>query len=290
MINMFVKLENIQNITESENKIVQYVLTHPDSVMSMSIKELAEACYVSTSAIYRLCDKLDVDGYNEFKVRLSHSLSEYVQKKETIDYNFPFKENQTQYQVLSSLKEYYQQTLLSTFDLFDMEEIRKVVSKMQKAKHITIYTSANNLFFAQSFKMQMQEIGVRVDVPTDEYEQRLLASLSGPDELAIIISYEGRLMNIDLITKLLKDNKTTLLLISANDFKLKNVIPDYHINMPNYEHKYLKLANFSTRLSLLFILDSLYSCYFEKDYKKNLENKLNYTMLSSRNRKEDFDE
>lgn len=290
MINMFVKLENIQNITESENKIVQYVLTHPDSVMSMSIKELAEACYVSTSAIYRLCDKLDVDGYNEFKVRLSHSLSEYVQKKEAIYYNFPFKENQTQYQVLSSLKEYYQQTLLSTFDLFDMEEIRKVVSKMQKAKHITIYTSANNLFFAQSFKMQMQEIGVRVDVPTDEYEQRLLASLSGPDELAIIISYEGRLMNIDLITKLLKDNKTTLLLISANDFKLKNVIPDYHINMPNYEHKYLKLANFSTRLSLLFILDSLYSCYFEKDYKKNLENKLNYTMLSSRNRKEDFDE
>lgn len=282
MINMFVKLENIQNITESENKIVQYVLTHPDSVMSMSIKELAETCYVSTSAIYRLCDKLDVDGYNEFKVRLSHSLSEYVQKKETVDYNFPFKENQTQYQVLSSLKEYYEQTLLSTFDLFDMEEIRKVVSKMQKAKHITVYTSANNLFFAQSFKMQMQEIGIRVDVPTDEYEQRLLASLSGPDELAIVISYEGRLMNIDLITQILKDNHTTLLLISANDFKLKNVIPDYQIYMPNYEHKYLKLANFSTRLSLLYILDSLYSCYFEKDYKNNLEKKLNYTKLSSR--------
>lgn len=290
MMNMFVKLENIQNITESENKIVQYVLTHPDSVMSMSIKELAKACYVSTSAVYRLCDKLDVDGYNEFKVRLSHSLSEYVQKKEIIDYNFPFKENQTQYQVLSSLKEYYQQTLLSTFDLFDMEEIRKVVSKMQKAKHITIYTSANNIFFAQSFKMQMQEIGVRVDVPTDEYEQRLLASLSGPDELAIIISYEGRLMNIDLITQILKNNQSTLLLISANDFELKNVVPDYHINMPNYEHKYLKLANFSTRLSLLFILDSLYSCYFEKDYKKNLEKKLNYTKLSSRNKETDFND
>lgn len=282
MMNMFVKLENIQNITESENKIVQYVLTHPDGVMSMSIKELSEACYVSTSAIYRLCDKLDVDGYNEFKVRLSHSLTEYTQKKETIDYNFPFKENQTQYQVLTSLKEYYQQTLLSTFDLFDMEEIRKVVSKMQKAKHITIYTSANNLFFAQSFKMQMQETGVRVDVPTDEYEQRLLASLSGPDELAIIISYEGRLMNIDLIAQLLKNNKTTLLLISASDFKLNRVTPDYHICMPNYEHKYLKLANFSTRLALLYILDSLYSCYFEKDYKNNLEKKLNYTKISSR--------
>ena len=39
MINMFTKLENIQNVTESENKVVQYILTHPDSVMTMSIKE-----------------------------------------------------------------------------------------------------------------------------------------------------------------------------------------------------------------------------------------------------------
>ena len=168
MINMFVKLENIQNITESENKIVQYILTHPDTVMVMSIKELSEACYVSTSAIYRLCDKLGVDGYNDFKIRLSHSLLEYTQKKETVDYNFPFKENQTQYQVLSSLKENYEQTLLSTFDLFETDEIRRVVSKMEKAKHITVYTSANNIFFAQSFKMQMQEIGVRIDVPYNE--------------------------------------------------------------------------------------------------------------------------
>lgn len=287
MINMFVKLENIQNITESENKIVQYILTHPDTVMAMSIKELSEACYVSTSAIYRLCDKLGVDGYNDFKIRLSHSLSEYTQKKETVDYNFPFKENQTQYQVLSSLKENYEQTLLSTFDLFETDEIRKVVSKMEKAKHITVYTSANNIFFAQSFKMQMQEIGVRVDVPYDEYEQRLLATTSGPDDLAIIISYEGRLINIDLISELLKRNKTAVLLISSCDYKMKNLVPDYHIYMSSYEHKYMKVANFSTRLSLLYILDGLYSCYFEKDYKNNLEKKIEYARLSAVNKYED---
>lgn len=286
MINMFTKLENIQNVTESENKVVQYILTHPDSVMTMSIKELAEACYVSTSAIYRLCDKLDVDGYNDFKIRLSHSLTEYTQRKGNIDYNFPFKENQTQYQVLSSLKENYEQTLLSTFDLFETDEIRKVVSKMQKAKHITVYTSANNIFFAQSFKMQMQEIGVRIEVPVDEYEQRLLATTSGPDDLAIIISYEGRLMNIDLISDLLKINNTAVLLISSSDYQIKNITPNYHIFMPSYEHKYVKLANFSTKLSLLYILDGLYSCYFEIDYKNNLEKRIKYAQLSSASKNE----
>jgi len=286
MINMFTKLENIQNVTESENKVVQYILTHPDSVMTMSIKELSEACYVSTSAIYRLCDKLDVDGYNDFKIRLSHSLTEYTKRKGNIDYNFPFKENQTQYQVLSSLKENYEQTLLSTFDLFEIDEIRKVVSKMQKAKHITVYTSANNIFFAQSFKMQMQEIGVRIEVPVDEYEQRLLATTSGPDDLAIIISYEGRLTNIDLISDLLKINNTAVLLISSSDYQIKNITPNYHIFMPSYEHKYVKLANFSTRLSLLYILDGLYSCYFETDYKNNLEKRIKYAQLSGASKNE----
>lgn len=286
MINMFTKLENIQNVTESENKVVQYILTHPDSVMTMSIKELSEACYVSTSAIYRLCDKLDVDGYNDFKIRLSHSLTEYTKRKGNIDYNFPFKENQTQYQVLSSLKENYEQTLLSTFDLFETDEIRKVVSRMQKSKNITVYTSANNIFFAQSFKMQMQEIGVRVEVPVDEYEQRLLATTSGPDDLAIIISYEGRLINIDLISNLLKINNTAVLLISSSDYQIKNIIPNYRIFMPSYEHKYVKLANFSTRLSLLYILDGLYSCYFETDYKNNSEKRIKYAQLSGASKNE----
>lgn len=101
----------------------------------------------------------------------------------------------------------------------------------------------------------------------------MLATTSGPDDLAIIISYEGRLINIDLI--------------SSYDYKMKNRIPDYHIYMSFYEHKYVKVANFSTRLSLLYILDGLYSCYFEKDYKNNLEKKIEYARLSAVNKYEE---
>ena len=56
--------------------------------------------------------------------------------------------------------------------------------------------------------------------------------------------------------------------------------------MPSYEHKYVKLANFSTKLSLLYILDGLYSCYFEIDYKNNLEKRIKYAQLSSASKNE----
>ena len=49
----------------------------------------------------------------------------------------------------------------------------------------------------------------------------------------------------------------------------------------------MKVANFSTRLSLLYILDGLYSCYFEKDYKNNLEKKIEYARLSAVNKYEE---
>ena len=39
---------------------------------------------------------------------------------------------------------------------------------------------------------------------------------------------------------------------------------------------YKKISSFSTRLSILYILDVLYTCYFKLDYQENIEKKLAY--------------
>ena len=46
--------------------------------------------------------------------------------------------------------------------------------------------------------------------------------------------------------------------------------------MSSQEHRYIKVGSFSSRLSLLYILDALYSSYFELDYQSNLEKRINY--------------
>lgn len=278
MNNIFTQLETMKHVTNNERTVCQFILNHSDQIIEMSAKELAEACYVSTATIYRLCNKLNIEGYNELKVRISQSMNDYLEQKQPIDFDFPIKKNQTNYQIATSLKENYEQTLASTFNLFDMECFRRIALKIRKAKHVMIYTSANNIPFAQSFKMLMREIGVIVEVPVDEYEQRLIASTGDAQDLAFIISYEGRLVNIDKICELLKKQKTPTVLISSCDYKLKKMTPEEHIYMSSYEHKYNKVASYSTRLSLLYILDMLYSCYFELDYSKNLKTKIDIAL------------
>ena len=51
-----------------------------------------------------------------------------------------------------------------------------------------------------NFQFQMQEIGKQVNVPIDEYQQRLIAASSDENHLAIIITFGGRGILSDIIS------------------------------------------------------------------------------------------
>ena len=100
---------------------------------------------------------------------------------------------------------------------------------MKKAQVIDVYTSAGNIYFAQNFQFQMQEIGVSINVPIDEYQQRLQAASSDNSHLAIIVSYSGRGIISDILFRILKERKTPIILISSYNYPIKEVKPDHHL-------------------------------------------------------------
>lgn len=48
---------------------MRYILDHISSLAAMSIYDLADSCFVSTSTISRLCKELGFKNYQEFKIR-----------------------------------------------------------------------------------------------------------------------------------------------------------------------------------------------------------------------------
>ncbi|MGN1183267.1 MAG: MurR/RpiR family transcriptional regulator [Faecalibacillus sp.] len=278
MLNIFTKLKTQDHFSHSEQLIVDYILAHPLEVLEMNTKQLCEKCFVSTATIYRLCEKLGLSGFSDLKVKMSNSLHNYQKEDEQFDFDFPVKEYQTHYEIIGKIKEDYEKTLVSTANLFDLEQMRLIVQAMVKAKEIDIYTSAGNIYFAQNFKFQMQEIGRSIHVPVDDYMQKLTAATSDDSHLAIVISFEGRGVSVNSLLKILKKVKTPILLISSSHMETI-VEPDYQLYISGYENHYKKISSFSTRLSILYILDVLYTCYFELDYKNNIEKKVSYYSL-----------
>ena len=278
MMNIFMQLKNKQGFSNNERVLADYILEHPTEVLNMDIKTLAKACFVSSATIYRLCSKLELSGFSELKIKMTSALQSYI-KEDEFDFNFPIKDHQTHYEIICKLKEDYEKTLQSTQNLFDLDEIQSVVCALDRAKQIDIYTSAGNIYFAENFKFQMAEIGVNVNVPMDEYHQRITAASSDASHLAILISFGGRGMIYDTLVEILHQTKTPVVLISSYDYQPKAYPPNYRLYISPYENHYKKISSYSTRLSILYILDVLYTCYFRVDYEKNLEKKMQYYQI-----------
>ena len=280
-MNSFSKLNKITDLTENEKTLVKYMQDNPEDFLKMSALEISKACFISTSTIYRFCKKLNLSGLSELKVQVSKSINEYFKENTSLNYNYPFEQNETQHQIVLKLKELYGQTLVSSLNLMDLDQIRLISSILKKSKHIDFYTSAGNIYFAESFKFQMQEIGTFINVPIEEYHQLLTASTSNENHIAIVVSFEGRGEIIGKIVDILKKNKTPVVLISSTNENPLTKYADYHLYLSSNEHHFNKVSSFSTRLSLLYILDCLYTCYFNLDYNKNIDYKINtYKKLS----------
>lgn len=275
-MNIFSKMDNLTNLTENEKILVSFIKENPEAFVKMTSAEISKASFVSNATIYRLCKKLDLAGISEFKILISASASDYLKERTTLDFNYPIHPNETQHQITRTLQELYGQTVVSTLNNLDLEQLRQVASLMKKKPSIDLYTSAGNLFFAENFKFQMQEIGRFVNVPIEEYQQRLAAAASGPSHLSIVVSYGGRGAVIPKIVSILKKNKSPILLISSTEEIPFAQAATHHLFMSSNESHYNKISSFATRLSLLFLLDCLYTSYFKLDYEKNVSLKMDY--------------
>ena len=275
-MNLFINLKENKDLSKNERVLADYILKHPEDVLKMSSKYLGKVCFVSTATVYRLCDKLGLSGFSDLKIKITSSLDDYRKSNEDFNFDFPVNQFQTHYEIIQKIKEDYEQTLNLTANLFSLDQLRLIASAMEKAQIIDVYTSAGNINFALNFQFQMQEIGIQVNVPIDEYQQRLTAASSNENHLAIIITFGGRGILSDILPRILHKVKTPIVLISSYDYTFKDFDPDYQLYISSYENHYKKISSFSTRLSILYILDVLYTCYFKLDYQENIEKKLAY--------------
>ena len=275
-MNLFINLKENKDLSKNERILADYILKHPEDVLKMSSKDFGKECFVSTATVYRLCDKLELSGFSDLKIKITSSLDDYRKSNENFNFDFPVNQFQTHYEIIQKIKEDYEQTLNLTANLFSLDQLRLIASAMKKAQIIDVYTSAGNINFALNFQFQMQEIGKQVNVPIDEYQQRLIAASSNENHLAIIITFGGRGILSDILPRILHKVKTPIVLISSYDYIFEDLDPDYQLYISPYENHYKKISSFSTRLSILYILDVLYTCYFKLDYQENIEKKLAY--------------
>ena len=129
-MNIFTKISQLTKLTDNEKLLVDFILSHPEKVMMMNAKELALQTYVSQTTVYRLCNKLELSNFSDLKVLIATQKNDFEKESQDMDFNYPFFHRQTHHEIIHNMENLYQQTIVATKNLLDLETIKAIVQEM----------------------------------------------------------------------------------------------------------------------------------------------------------------
>ncbi|MCD7894723.1 MAG: MurR/RpiR family transcriptional regulator [Erysipelotrichaceae bacterium] len=275
-MSIMTQLEFELNFTQSEKEIAHYILDHGEGVLSMSVKELAHHTYSSPATIVRLCKKIGLTGYNDFKIKYSAELQYDLHHSNRIDVNFPFDKDDSSKMICHKLETMSQEVIADTIQLIDFDVLDMIVDMIYKYPSLDIYGYGNSMLAAMSFQHKMMRIGRDVNMRILQGEQGFLSYNSNKNHLAMIISYSGETKQLIQIAQTLKEKQTPIIVLTSIGDNHLSHYATYLLNIGSREKIFTKIAPFSSQLSMEYLLNIIFSCIFQKDYDKNVSNKISY--------------
>lgn len=265
------RLKEKEDFSDSEKKIADYILAHASDVIEMTIYELSDKTYASTSTITRFCRKLEVDGFSDFKLSLAKELSTFSLSDSRIAQDTPFTKGDMPQDIARNIMNLNIQSMLDTYNNLDIEQLLRISQEIIKQNHINVYGRGQSLILCEELQYKLFRIGIDVSVVTQDGFQIMKSHAQKEDSLAIMISYYGVSRHNLEIIKTLHNRKVKTILITGPNKNPLVPYADEVVHIPSQEKLMEKMASYSSRAAMQLVIDILYALVFSLDYDKNLD-------------------
>lgn len=266
---LFNQLKNYENFSDTEDKISEYILENAKEVTNMTIQDLAKATYSSPSTISRFCQKLNVEGFSEFKVKLASEMGNYQNQDTRIEDDLPFSQNQAPKEIIQSIYNLNLQSLSDTYNHLDFDQLQRVAIMINQSPHLYLYGTGQSLILAQDFQYKLYRIMKDCHLETQVGFQHTKAYTQPKDSVTMIISYYGKNINNLRIMKYLHEKKIPVILITGPNTNPLCQYASEVIHVPAQEQLMKKMASYSSRTAIQLVLDFIYALIFALDYEHN---------------------
>lgn len=166
--------------TRSERALTEIVLADVDSVLKMSIVDLAAQAEVSPPTVTRFCRRLGCDSYADFKVRLAQS--RFVGQRYFAPASGPSSVREIAQGVINGI----QSTIYDSFDTCDFDAVERAAESLVKSSFILSFGSGgSSSMMAAEAEARFFRLGLKVASSTDHQVQMMRAA-SAPSGAAII--------------------------------------------------------------------------------------------------------
>ncbi len=266
------ELKNATRLTERENDIRDYFLNHPEHIIDMSCKDVGEATYSSAATVTRFCKKFDCKGYPDFKLRFLSDVKsrQFVSESSSVQLS----ERENMMTLLQKVSQIQDQVMDATRKALSLSQLLRIQRLLLEHPYIDFYAYDTNIHLARYASSQFFHAGKIAAAYSETDVQVLNTLIKLPGHLAILISHTGENRKLIELARLLRRNKTKLIIITSGRETTLGQMADEFLFAPRLstvgelETDKLGIPAFFTATK--YLLDLMFSIAFSGRYTENV--------------------
>lgn len=245
--------EIMTQLNPNEQAILQYIYTHPQTIATATIRELADQLTVSTTTILRFCKKIGLSGYTELK---------YLIKQENAAPLHPTVNQKSDAALLQEMAQDIENTLL----LMKEKSMQQMIALLNSSKQIHLYSGGGISGRVLDYWEKMLFSYGRQNVY--RYEASRLAfhiaeTLTDQDVL-FVISSSGTYEPTIRMANLAKMRGATVVAITPYTDNVLATMADLNFRFFGRPRQN-KNTEFTSRLPIFFVIDAIFKAYLTSE-------------------------
>lgn len=228
--------------------------------------------YSSNSSIIRLCQKLNLNGFKEFKIAFAKAL-EQRQQHPFVDYNYPFHVLEKPSELLRDIAALSVSSIETCCRELDPQILFKAAKLMDSCDNVLLYAIGDSMIRAQSFENKLIKIGKFLSPTYYRGELEAYSLCASPKDCALFITYSAASKSYVRFAQILKIKKVPIITITSNTASTLARLSTYVISFPDLEDRAGSIATFYSQISIEYILNVIYSMIYAIHYQDNNDKK-----------------
>ena len=178
--------EKQDSLTKSGTIIADYLTKHAEEAQFLSISSLAKACNMAEATIYRFCKQLGFEGYNEMKISLAQA-----NVTPTPFSSYSLDPSMSTSSLCDNVCASFQAAISNTMSVLDFDAIDEAALLLQRATSVYCLGQGGSRVLANDIWVRFATISNKFRNCGDSHTQLIAASLMGPSDVILFVSYSG---------------------------------------------------------------------------------------------------
>ena len=266
-------LNRMQGFTNAEKDLARYILDHLDDVAQMKIGDLSEATYTSNATVVRLCRKLGLDGYRDFRIALARGVEAAHASALNVNPDFPFIEGSGTQEVIRSVANLTKQAVDACAGTIASHDVRTAARLIRGAKKVALYAVGDSYVTTEGFANLLLKIGIVSYSGNLNGDSVVATQILGPSDVAVIVSYTGGLLDkFSYEIQLLRGKGCKTVLVTANAAAARRIAGlECLLLLPEGETNRGSVATYYSQSCIRFALNCVYGECFAQDWHDSME-------------------